>query len=631
VAPSRIADHVGRVLGGRYRLLAPIGTGASAHVFLADDVTLRRRVAVKILHAALAEDESFLRRFRAEAQAAAALNHPNIMRVYDWGEDTDGPYLVLEYLGGGSLRDLLDSGRRLTPSQAAVVGLEAARALDYAHRRGFVHRDVKPANLLFDDEGRLCIADFGLARALAEAAWTEPTGAAVVGTVRYASPEQAKGASLDGRSDVYALALVLVEAVTGRVPFAADTTVGTLMARTNGDLEPPEKLGPLAPIIAKAGTVDPAKRVDAAGLAAGIDRVTIELPAPGPLPLAGADPIDATRVIDRDPTQLPQTKPGLFDADAAADPASDTQIGGPLAFEPSRRAGRRRRWPWILAVVALVAAVAGGAYAATELLVPSHPVPDISNKTLAEARTLLARDKLKVHIRAARDNENVAKDVILLQDPLPGQKLKEGRSVEVIVSRGPPPRAVPDLTGMDQAAAQAALEKAGFPPTFQPHFDENVPKGKVLDWAPKDGAKQPKGTPVTVTVSDGPEPRVVPDLKGKTFEQAQAALTPLRLTAVRVDVFNDTVPVGQVVSTSPGANAKAARDSKVTVNVSKGPELIAVPDVRGKNVIDATNILVAAGFEVNSTQGPSNKPVANTRPAPGSMQRRGTKIDLYTR
>ena len=170
-----------------------------------------------MLHAALAGDESFLRRFRAEARTVAALRHPNIMGVYDWGEQEDGPYLVLEFLGGGSLRDLLDRGHRLSPSQALLVGLEAARALDYAHRRGLVHRDVKPANLLFDDEGRLCVADFGIARALAEATWTEPSGA-VVGTVRYASPEQARGNSIDGKADVYALTLVLCEAVTGQVP-----------------------------------------------------------------------------------------------------------------------------------------------------------------------------------------------------------------------------------------------------------------------------------------------------------------------------------------------------------------------------------------------------------------------------
>src|SRR5918997_4889024 len=207
-----MTDLVGRVLSGRYRLVAPIGAGASAQVLLADDTRLRRRVAVKLLHAALAHDEGFLRRFRAEAQAAAALNHPNIVAVYDWGEDEGTPYLITEYLAGGSLRGVLDLGRRLSPSQALLVGLEATRALDQAHRRGFVHRDIKPANLLFGEEGRLRIADFGLARALAEAAWTEPQGA-VLGTARYASPEQAQGRAVTGKADVYSLALVLIEAV----------------------------------------------------------------------------------------------------------------------------------------------------------------------------------------------------------------------------------------------------------------------------------------------------------------------------------------------------------------------------------------------------------------------------------
>ncbi|HEX6596566.1 MAG TPA: protein kinase, partial [Acidimicrobiales bacterium] len=184
MASTRIADHIGRVLGGRYRLAAAIGTGASAHVFLADDVRLGRRVAVKVLHPALADDAAFLKRFRAEARAAAALNHPNVLAVYDWGEEADGPFIVTEFLGGGSLRAMLDRGHRLTPSQVLLVGLMAARGLDYAHRRGLVHRDIKPANLLFDDEGRMRIADFGLARALAEAAWTEPSGA-LLGTARY--------------------------------------------------------------------------------------------------------------------------------------------------------------------------------------------------------------------------------------------------------------------------------------------------------------------------------------------------------------------------------------------------------------------------------------------------------------
>src|SRR3954468_21759759 len=217
-------DQVGRVLGGRYRLIAPVGTGASATVFVADDVQLQRRVGVKILHPSLADDPAFLKRFRAEAQAAAALSHPNVMAVYDWGEEGMTPYLVTEFLGGGSLRAMLDRSRLLSPSQALLVGLETARGLDYAHRRGFVHRDIKPANLLFGEDGRLRIADFGLARALAEAAWTEPQGA-VLGIARYASPEQAQGETVDGRADVYSLGLVLIECVTGSVPFAADTTI----------------------------------------------------------------------------------------------------------------------------------------------------------------------------------------------------------------------------------------------------------------------------------------------------------------------------------------------------------------------------------------------------------------------
>ena len=292
--------EIGRVLGGRYRLVAPIGMGASAQVYLADDVKLRRRVALKMLHDALAGDAEFLRRFRAEARAAAALSHPNVMAVYDWG-DGDVAFIVTEYLPGGSLRALLDAGTPLTPAQALGVGLEAARALDYAHRRGFVHRDIKPANLLFGEEQRLRIADFGLARALAEAAWTEPAGA-VLGTARYSSPEQAKGEKLSGKADVYSLALVLVEAVSGEVPFVADTTLGTLMARVDKAMPVPESLGPLRDVLIRAGHPDPAQRLDARALATGLLRAAKVLSRPAPLPLAGALSPLGELPVDADPT-----------------------------------------------------------------------------------------------------------------------------------------------------------------------------------------------------------------------------------------------------------------------------------------------------------------------------------------
>ena len=273
---SSTVEQVGRVIGGRYRLLAVVGAGASAQVFAADDTRLGRRVAVKLLHPALAGDATFLRKFQAEARLAASLNHRNVLHVYDWG-DADGiPYLVLEYLGGGSLRSLLDTGRLLSPQQAAAIGAEAAHGLAYAHRRGLVHRDIKPANLLFDDDGRLLVADFGLARALAEAAITEPLGA-VMGTARYASPEQVEGRPVDDRTDVYSLALTLYESVTGRVPFAGDTTVATLMAHVGAVLPAARELGPLAPVLAQAAISEPLARLDAATLAFKLETLLLEL------------------------------------------------------------------------------------------------------------------------------------------------------------------------------------------------------------------------------------------------------------------------------------------------------------------------------------------------------------------
>ncbi|HKN92074.1 MAG TPA: serine/threonine-protein kinase, partial [Acidimicrobiia bacterium] len=295
---SGVADLAGRVLAGRYRLVAPIGTGASGRVYAAWDVKLQRKVAVKVLHAALADDAGFLRRFGAEAQLAASLHHPNVVAVYDWGED-ETPFMVLELLEGGSLRSLLDRGDRLSPAQAAAVGRQVAAGLDYAHARGLVHRDVKPANLLFDEHGTARVADFGLARALAEASWTEPAGA-VLGTARYAAPEQVRGL-VDARSDVYSLALVLVEAVTGAVPFAADTSLATLLARVERHLEAPPELGALSPVLERAGRADPAGRfADARSFAAALSGAAASLPPPDPIALPGPGAVD----FDPHPTEI---------------------------------------------------------------------------------------------------------------------------------------------------------------------------------------------------------------------------------------------------------------------------------------------------------------------------------------
>ena len=600
---ARIADAAGRVLGGRYRLLAPVGTGASARVYVAEDVRLGRRVAVKLLHTGLADDEGFLRRFRAEARAAAALTHPNIVRVYDWGEDDDGPFLVLELFGGGSLRDLLDAGHLLTPSQALVVGLEAARGLDYAHRRGLVHRDIKPANLLFDEEGRACIADFGIARALAEAAVTEPSGA-LMGTARYAAPEQARGISLDGRADVYALGLVLIEAVTGEVPFTADTTIGTLMARVDNDAVVPDELGPLVPAIAAAGKADPGERLDAAGFTRLLDQAANELPAPQPLPLEGRPVTTAT----------PRS-------------ADLTEHGAPVVV-----ASRRRRIPWKRALIAipLVLALIGGGVALAQTLVPTHPVPRLVGSDLEAARTRAAAAELRVRVVRSEYDERRPKGTVLEQEPAPGREQKENRPVRLVVSRGPPPVGVPDIAGLTVEVATERLTGAGLVVGIITRvYHPLVPAEQVMTWAGR-GKSLPKGASVDLTVSDGPEPIAVPDMSGKTFDEAAAELREHGFVPVREDVFSDNVAVGTVVGTRPAAGDRAQPRSRVTLRVSKGPEMVSVPQVVGMEVEDAKRAIVATGLQVGGVYGPPRRDrVRDSYPQPGQKVKRGSTVDLY--
>ena len=651
MASTRIVEHLGRVLGDRYRLLAPIGTGASSHVFLADDVKLRRRVAVKVLHPALADDEAFLRRFRAEARAAAALNHPNVMAVYDWGEESDGPYLVCEFLGGGSLRAILDRGTRLTQSQALRIGLEAATALEYASRRGLVHRDIKPANLLFDEDGRLRIADFGLARALAEASWTEPSGA-VLGTARYASPEQVKGSLLDGKADVYSLAVVLFEAVTGRVPFAADTPVGTLLGRIERPIEAAPELGPLGPVVARAGRPEPSERLDAMAFGAALQALARELPRPDPLPLAGLAFLDETLArLNPDPTDLGtgptaegagRSDPPAGDATAVipaptgADPTISFDSPSPAPTTPpvdgpklSRAARRRRRWPLVvLALLVLIGGGAAGSWAVVAARVPSHPVPDTVNLPEAEAVAAVQAEPFRFKARVERAHVNgTTAGQVTAQEPARGTKLKEGRTVVLTVSLGPVPIAVPDLSGLTKDAATEAIQKAGFVVgEVTSRDDENAPDGQVLEWSPREGMA-PTGSAVNLTISSGPAPRVVPDVGGGTYEAATAALGRIGLQASRLEAYSDSVPQGQVIATSPGAGASVERGSTVKVTVSRGQPV--VPALNGLTAADATAKLAAADLKVGNVYGPSGGKVFLTNPGAGTKVKAGTSVTLF--
>lgn len=611
-------DLVGRVLAGRYRLLNPIGTGGSGRVLLADDITLKRRVAVKVLHPALADDPGFLRRFQNEARLAAALHHPNVMAVHDWGEDAGVPFMVMEALTGGSLRGILDAGGRLTPAQAAHVGAQVASALEYAHGRGFVHRDIKPANLLFDEHGIVRVADFGLARALAEASWTEPSGS-VLGTARYASPEQASGVALDGRADLYALALCLVEAVTGVLPFASDTALGTLAARTLGPIEAPSELGPLAAVVERAGQVHPEDRYpDAATMRGAIEDAGRRLPPPGPLGLAGLD----ASIVDPNPTQIPATRPVLFDQEA------DTgTVPGP-GVRPATAGRRRVRVSASMVVGAAIAAALIGGVALIGIpdLGAQVTVPNTVGGSAASAREAIARAGLLV-----REDERFSDDpagTVVAQDPAPGHEVREGGRVDLVVSRGAAPIAVPKVAGRPLAEAQQALTDAGFTVEVQRRYDEDRPRDTVL--ATRPAGRAPRYSTVTLVVSDGKRPIPIPDVAGQSYDAAVAAITNAGFAPVRGDAFSDSVASGTVIGTDPKGGGTAQPGAQVRIIVSRGPDVVTVPGVRGLSLDAASAALAAAGLD--SAVSGAYRPGATVRasdPPAGTTVKRGSTVTLF--
>ncbi|HET9732429.1 MAG TPA: PASTA domain-containing protein [Acidimicrobiales bacterium] len=621
-----VAELVGRALGGRYRLLAALGAGASAAVYLAEDAALGRRVAVKVLHAGLASDETFLRRFRAEAQAAAGIRHPHVVHVYDWGDDHGMVYVVLELMAGGSLREVLSGGRRLSVEQTASVGIQAAEGLSAAHRQGLAHRDIKPANLLFDEDGRLTVADFGVARALAESSWTEPQGV-LLGTARYASPEQAQGQAADGKADVYSLALVLVEALTGRVPFAADTTVATLMGRLGRRVEATPELGPLGPVIEAATDPEPSRRPDASDLARRLGGIARRLPPPAPLPLRLASVPPPVPAAEDDLTVAgPATAIGLLGAGPAV--VDDVAAAGPES--PGRR---RRRWPW-MAGAAFLAAVAVALWlmlAVWRVFTPSHPVPNLAGATLTAADHRLAALHLTGKKGPTRYDDSVPAGEVISTSPRAGGEAKEGTTVVLTISAGPAPRTVPSLTGLGQLDAVARLTAAGFGYRIENAYNETIPAGTVVSWQPSQGL-QPKGATVTVTISEGPSPRIIPaDLVGETFQQASAELTSQGLVVAEQDTYSDAYPApGTVAGTNPAPGTSVARGATVTLLVSQGPATVTVPDLRGDNVTQAKAALQAKGLTVGSVYGPGGGNVFFTYPQSGEKVKRGTSVDLYT-
>ena len=660
-----ITDSIGRVLGDRYRLITALGTGASAHVYLAEDVSLHRRVAIKVLHPALAADAAFLKRFRAEARAVAALNHPNILQVYDWGEEDGEPYLVLEFLAGGSLRQIFDTGVLLSQAQAVQIGIEAAAGLDYAHRRGLIHRDIKPANLLFDADGRLRIADFGLARALAEASWTEPEGA-MLGTARYAAPEQGSGNwVLDGKADVYSLALVLYEAVTGESPFIGDTTVTTLMARVGALLPEHDALGPLNDILVWAAAPEVAERYDAAQFGVRLRALAGDLADPAPLPIVGAAPVtdpgpgagrrgSSLLGCHRSHRPRPATSPpsapprwwrtgpkGTRSREDRQSPPVLAHTPGP-ARRPGRRRTGRRRLLWVVATLLVAAAILLVVLATDgQLLTPSHPVPELVGKPLTAARAAARPGGFTVKLVGTTPSVTVARGDIVSQVPMAERNghhvlAQQGSTVRVVVSSGPPPVAIPDVTTFtdchDAVQALAAVHLVG----HVPGGSRAVQLDGARRWRARDVADGSAlyGSAVTVILSKGHAPVAIPAVTGSTstFATAQAALAAAGFTATQAMAYSPTVPAGQVIGTTPPASAgPQAFGSSVTVTVSKGPQPVVIPNVVGHSVAAATSALQGLGLTVAGPYGPpGSSTVLSTDPAAGASVQPGTTVNIYT-
>ncbi len=639
------------MLGGRYQLMAPVGVGTSSRVYLAMDTQLRRRVAVKLLHESLAEDPAFLRRFRAEARAAGALSHQNIVSVFDWGEDDAFgavvPYLVTEYLGGGSLQDILNGPVPLTISQTLMIGLEAARALAHAHQRGLVHRDVKPGNLLFGESGRLRLADFGLARALAEASWTEPAGA-VVGTARYISPEQALGRRVDGRSDVYSLALVLVECLTGQVPFTSDTTAGTLALRTQSDLVLDSSLGSLRSVLEHAGRLDPENRPDAASFELALLAAAEELPRPEPLPLVHtlgngeetsqlfiAHEIEILG-LDQEGDESSVTGSGPTAADSTTDGGADNEFPTDRDDSPKVLAHPD---PVVVSQPAPPAsdrqprfAEAVGADTEAQMLAAALP------QSLGPVEPLVAGDGNKPKRSRRRPSGRMARLalVLVLLALVGGGAATWWFFIRV------PTHDVPTFVGRTVADATRSAERLGFKvdSSTEDRKDGTRP-GEVLAQTPAAGTVLSEGEKVALTVSLGPTLTTLPPVAGTTRDEAVAALGAAGLVVgTEKTAHDEEVPAGKVISVAPSpgqdpltAQNQLPKESSVDLIVSQGPKPRVVPGgLVGSSAEKARAALEAVQLKAVITKAYDEKvpvgAIVSSSVATGAELNRGDEVGL---
>ncbi len=608
---------------GRYRIVRKLGAGGMADVYLAEDQELGRRVAIKILNNRHSNDAQFIERFRREAKNAAALNHPNIVSIYDRGEAEHTYYIAMEYLDGRTLKELV-VGRGPAPVNVAVeYARQILSALRFAHRHGIVHRDIKPHNVLVDREGRVKVTDFGIARA-GTSQMTE--AGSIVGTAQYLSPEQARGTEVDQRSDLYSLGIVLYELLTGQTPFDGDTPVEIAMKHLSATPRPPSQIRRDVPrdldmVVMRALAKDPDARYQSADeMEADLERA-----------LRGAPVAAATTDFA---TQIMRAVPAAAAADTAATMIAPGAGAGVIHEEFVEEEERERpMWPWIVAGLFVVAAAIAGIIVWHQLSSSAPQEPVSSLYANCEPKSQAVSQIRAVHLHPDVQKGTTLKckaGQIYKQDPT-GGTLAKGSTVTIWVSTGKPKVTIPHLAGETYADAAAALIKKGLKPVK--HIVPGKTKGIVTATGPAAGQEVTIGSKVRVNVAAGPVIKPVPNVVGETLKQATSDLHAAGFN-VNPTYVNNNAPANQVISQNPTPGKQEPQGTTVNVNVSNGPPEKTVPDVVNETSEQAQHDLEAAGFKVNeqhvNVTDPSQQDIVQSQnPAGNSQAPEHSTVTIY--
>ena len=554
MADSHPTDS-GIVIDSRYRLIAPLGTGSGSQVYLADDIRLRRQVAVRVLRRTHVDDPSFLEEFRSEAQKATNLNHPNLIPIYDWGEQ-ELPYVVTEYLSGGNLRNLVDTAGNISSSQALLIGIEIAKGLEYAHKRGVTHLSLKPTNILFDFESNIRIAGFGISKTLASfsSANTETPG-----DQHYLSPEQIKGRRIDQRSDVYSLSCLLYESVAGNQSSEQLHDVGDVEPLSDRIESNLELFGSLAPPLKQASSEDLNERPNAGEFLQLLTNAASSQSRPDPLPVSTGLGLEKPISLRNDPILI----------DLAKTPDNDGKILRLL--KKIRR--RINRWIWLILMFAIVLATIGTIYFASRenTEITSRVIPEVTGMSVQEFNEAVG-DYWNL-LEALDRLDGTLPGTILRTAPEAGQLLEEGGELTYFVSQGPELRPVPkNLIGIKLSDAEALLLGAELSlGQVTEELNEDYPAGVVISVSIRE-EQIPTGTPVDLVISLGPALRTIPpDLVGIALEDAQTQLTLEGLQYQVIEQYDESISQGAVISVSPESLTTVLRDTVVELRVSLGP------------------------------------------------------------